>query len=91
MHDAITAEKAGIPAAAVMTEAFVATADALAGACGLAGYPYAVIPHPIAPDGDDALRRKAVAAVTRCVELLTRRSEEAPDGHHELFDRASPE
>ena len=56
-----------------MTDAFLATADALAQACGLAGYPYAVIPHPIAPNDDEALRRKAAAAVTRCVELLTGR------------------
>ena len=51
----------------------MATADALARACGLAGYPFAVIPHPIAPNDDEALRRKAAAAVTRCVELLTGR------------------
>ena len=56
-----------------MTDAFVATADALARACGLAGYSFAVIPHPIAPNDDEALREKAAAAVTRCVELLTRR------------------
>ena len=56
-----------------MTDAFVATADALARACGMPGYPYAVIPHPIAPDSDAALRRKAEAAVRRCVELLTNR------------------
>jgi hypothetical protein len=71
LHDAITAEKAGIPAAGVMTDAFVDTAHALARACGMPGYPFVVIPHPIAPDDDDALRRKAAVAVTRCVELLT--------------------
>jgi len=73
LHDAITAEKAGIPAAAIMTDAFVATADALARACGMPAYPYTVISHPIAPDDDDALRRKAAEAVARCVELLTQR------------------
>jgi len=73
LHDAITAEKAGVPAAAVMTDAFVATAEALARACGMPGYRFAVIAHPIAPDDDDALRRKAGAAVRRCVELLTQR------------------
>lgn len=57
-----------------MTDAFVATADALARACGMPGYPYAVIPHPIAPDDDDALRHKAEEAVHRCIELLTRRT-----------------
>ena len=56
-----------------MTDAFVATADALAQACGLPGYPFTVISHPIAPDDDQALRAKAAAAVTRCVELLTSR------------------
>jgi len=73
LHDAITAEKAGVPAAAVMTDAFVATAEALARACGMPGYPFAVIAHPIAPDDDEALRRKAGTAVRRCVELLTQR------------------
>jgi hypothetical protein len=73
LHDAITAEKAGIPAAAVMTEAFVDTADALARACGMPGYPFAVIGHPIAPDGDETLRRKAAEALRQCQELLIRR------------------
>jgi hypothetical protein len=54
-----------------MTDAFVATAGALAQACGMPGYPFAVIPHPIAADDDGALRRKAAAAVRRCAELLT--------------------
>ena len=73
MHDAITAEKAGIPAAAVMTDAFVDTAHALARACGMPGYPFAVISHPIAPDGDEALRRKAAEALHQCQELLIQR------------------
>ena len=73
MHDAITAEKAGIPAVGIMTDAFVATADALAQACGMGGYPFAVIRHPIAPNDDETLRRKAAVAVVRCVELLTTR------------------
>lgn len=73
MHDAITAEKAGVPAAAVMTDAFVVTARVLARACGMPGYPFAVIPHPIAADDDAALRAKAADAVRQCVELLTGR------------------
>ena len=73
MHDAITAEKAGVPAVAVITEAFVDTAHALAQAWGMPGYPFAVIAHPIAPDGDEALRRKAAEALHQCQELLVRR------------------
>ena len=71
MHDAITAEKAGTPAAAIMTDAFLDTAQALAQACGMPGYPFAVIPHPIAPDHDAALCHKAAGAVRQAVELLT--------------------
>jgi hypothetical protein len=55
-----------------MTDAFVATADALARACGMPGYPFAVIGHPIAPDGDEALRQKAAEALHQCQELLLR-------------------
>ena len=73
MHDAITAEKAGTPAAAIMTDAFMETAHALAKACGMPGYPFAVIPHPIAPDDEEALRRKATDAVRQCAELLAQR------------------
>ena len=56
-----------------MTDAFVATAHALAQACGMPGYPLAVIRHPIAPDGDEALRQKAAEALHQCQELLLRR------------------
>jgi hypothetical protein len=56
-----------------MTDTFVATAEALARACGMPGYPFAVIPHPIAPDDDAALRRKAAEALHQCQELLLRR------------------
>jgi hypothetical protein len=56
-----------------MTDTFTATADALAHACGMPGYRYAVIAHPIAPDGDEALRLKAADAVRQCQEILLRR------------------
>jgi hypothetical protein len=49
------------------------TAHALAVACGMPGYPFAVITHPIAPDGDEALRRKAAEAVQQCQEILLQR------------------
>ncbi|HEV8625837.1 MAG TPA: hypothetical protein VG034_15375 [Acidimicrobiia bacterium] len=56
-----------------MTDAFADTAHALARACGMPGYTFAVISHPIAPNDDETLRRKAADAVVRCVELLTTR------------------
>jgi hypothetical protein len=73
MHDAIAAEIRGIPAVAVMTDRFVPSARAVAELNGLADYPFVVIGHPIANDGDEALRSKAEAVVTRIAALLTER------------------
>ena len=74
MHDALAAERLGIPAAAVMTDRFVTTADAVIEVNGLASYPYVVIAHPIASDSDDELRAKAEASVARIVAVLTERA-----------------
>ena len=73
MHDAIAAETRGIPAVAVMTDRFVASARAVAELNGLPDYPFVVIAHPIANDGDDELRRKAEAVVAQIAALLTER------------------
>ena len=74
MHDAIAAERRGIPAVAVMTDRFVPSARAVAELNGLPDYPFVVIDHPIANDGDEELRRKAEAAVARIAALLTERA-----------------
>lgn len=73
MHDAIEAERLGIPAVAVMTDRFERSAHVVAELNGLPGYPFAVIGHPVANDSDEALRRKAESSVPRIVELLTQR------------------
>jgi hypothetical protein len=70
LHDAISVEKLGSPAAAVMTEPFVPTAKALAAVLGLPNYPLCVIQHPISSDDDAALRVKAVDAVRQIVAIL---------------------
>jgi hypothetical protein len=41
--DAITFEKRGIPAAAVITEPFQSTAEAMAKLAGMTGYPVAAV------------------------------------------------
>ncbi|MPY95007.1 MAG: hypothetical protein GEV08_18700 [Acidimicrobiia bacterium] len=70
MHDAITAERHGTPAVGVMTTGFVDAAEIMARACGLAGYRFAVIEHPVASATDEQLRERAVAAVTQGLDLL---------------------
>jgi len=73
----MSAEKLGIPAVAVITDRFEASARAMAAANGLPEYPFAVIAHPIAGNGDDELRGKAELVVQQMVPLLTQRGREA--------------
>ena len=58
-----------------MTDRFEKSAQAVAQVNGLPGYPFAVIPHPVAHNDDATLRAKAEAAVRRIVTLLTERTD----------------
>ncbi|PON19631.1 hypothetical protein C2W62_01615 [Candidatus Entotheonella serta] len=73
MHDAVSAEKAGIAATAIITDRFVQTAEAMANVTGMPGYPFVVISHPIANNDDDVLRVKAQEAVDQCLSILQER------------------
>ena len=70
MHDAISAEKTGVAATAIITDRFVQTAQVMAQVSGMPDYPFAVIPHPISNNSDAVLREKAAAAVRQCVSFL---------------------
>jgi hypothetical protein len=70
VHDAISAEKAGIIATAIITDRFVQTAQAMAEVSGRRGFPCAVIPHPISNNDDVVLCAKAAAALQQCVAIL---------------------
>ena len=70
MLDAISFEKRGIPAAAVITEPFVPTAEAMARLAACPGYPVAVIPHPIGSLAAAELAARADAIATRIDALL---------------------
>jgi hypothetical protein len=47
VEDAIRFERFGIPSAVLITEAFDGTADAVADALGMPGYPHSSVEHPI--------------------------------------------
>ena len=70
MLDAISFEKRGIPAAAIITEPFVPTAATIAELSGLPGYPVAVIPHPVGSLGPDEVVARAEAIAARVADLL---------------------
>ena len=67
----MTAEKAAIPAVAIMTETFVDAADLMARVCGLPGYRFTVIEHPISSADDDGLARRAEVAADDIAAILT--------------------
>jgi len=68
--DAISFEKRGIPAAAIITEPFIATAEAMARMAGMPEYPVAVIPHPVGSLSPDEVTARADAIAGRIAELL---------------------
>ncbi len=70
MHDAVTAEKTGITATAIITDRFIQTAQTMAEVSGRPEFPFAVIAHPIANNDDTVLRAKAEEAAAQCVEIL---------------------
>jgi len=72
----MSAERLGLPAVAIITDRFEASARAMAEANGLADYPFAIIAHPVAGNTDDELRAKAEQAVSALVPLLTQRKRE---------------
>ena len=80
MLDAISFEKRGIPAAVVITEPFIATAEAMARLAGMPAYPVAVIPHPVGSLGPAEVAARADAIAERIDELLLGRTGESGGG-----------
>jgi hypothetical protein len=60
-----------VPAAVVCTDAFRASADAMARLSGSPGYAYLTTPHPLAPLDADTVRERARLALPGVLELLT--------------------
>ena len=71
MHDSITIEQHGLPAAYICTDVFEPTVKAMAEVQGLPRYPYVALEHPIGRATDDELRAKAEAVAERVYQLLT--------------------
>jgi hypothetical protein len=69
--DGIVLEQAGVPAVVVTTDAFAASADAMAKVRGVPGYRYLTVSHPMANLTEDGVRDKAEAAIPAIVGMLT--------------------
>jgi hypothetical protein len=63
-------EKAGVPTVAVITSAFVDAAALMARVCGMPGYGFAVVGHPISSARDEELADKARQTPVQAERLL---------------------
>ena len=70
MLDGVIMEKLGVPTAVVVTEPFISSAKAMALSHGMAGYPFAVIPHPIAVTEVETLHEWADQVIDEVVSIL---------------------
>ena len=63
-------ETAGVPVAAIITESFIPTADAMAALRGAPGYKYATTAHPVAVLTEDKVKERAAGVLDDVVALL---------------------
>jgi hypothetical protein len=68
--DGIAFEASNLPAAAICSDAFAVTADAMAELRGAPGYRYATTPHPVAVLTPDQVRERAAQVLDDVVALL---------------------
>jgi hypothetical protein len=70
LHDGIEMEKRGVPAASIITSAFVQTAKATAKVDGNPSYPFVVVEHPIGRLPQEQLEQRVKDAVPQILKIL---------------------
>ena len=70
MADGTVFEKRGIPAAAIITHTFTASANAMARRNGFSDYRYAMIPHPLSSLNPEQVRQRAREVLPEILEIL---------------------
>ena len=70
MHDGIHLDRAGIPAATICTDHFVATAQATATVWGVPDYPVIYLPHPLSTLTEDEIQTQAQRMAEPVVRVL---------------------
>ena len=68
--DGVVLEAAGVPVAAIITDSFIPTADAMAVLRGAPGYKYATTAHPVAVLTEDKVKERAAQVLDDVVALL---------------------
>lgn len=70
MRDGIELARRGLPAVALVTEAFWPQGDFVAKAVGMPGVPRVRLPHPVAGSGTEAMARVAKEIAPEVVAAL---------------------
>ena len=70
MLDGIVMEKAGVPAASIVTDVFELTGRAMAEQWGLPTYKFLIMPHPIANLTEPQLDQRAREIADQVAKLL---------------------
>tara|TARA_B100000029_G_scaffold190453_1_gene188325 strand:- start:9467 stop:9688 length:222 start_codon:yes stop_codon:yes gene_type:complete len=70
VHDGISFEKKGVPAAVICTEPFVTSAVAMSKMSGIPDYPFVVVPHPLGSLNQEELRDIALRAADEVEKIL---------------------
>jgi hypothetical protein len=70
--DGILLEGRGIPVAPICTDRFVPNARAIAEAHGAPGYPFVLVPHPLASATPEELKMEARQVLSHVLRLLVR-------------------
>jgi hypothetical protein len=70
VHDGIHLDRAGVPAAAICTDHFVATARATAAVWGVPDYPVIYMPHPLSTRTEGEIQTAAQRLAEQVVQVL---------------------
>ncbi len=71
MRDSISVARQGIPAIALVTDAFWPQGDFVAAATGMPAIPRVRLPHPVAGSGEDNMAKVAADIAPQIVAILS--------------------
>ena len=70
MSDSILTARLGIPAVALVTEAFWSQGNFVANSTGMPDIPRVKLPHPIAGSGEDNMSKVAIDIAPKIIQFL---------------------
>jgi len=78
-------EKRGIPTAVICSDEFAPLGRAESRTLGMGGIPIAVIPHPLAGNRPDEVKKKAAAVAEEVINILTQPAEKLVQEYRSRF------